>query len=260
MRCRSLLLFSTCLLALVACGGPDSVASPSASLDGEWLLTSGRGPEGEVSVPPRAQVTLEVTAGSMRGTAACNSYEGRLVVDGSKIRASRIGSTEMACDPARMRTEHRYLAALETVETYRRSSDQLTLVGKDTKLTFEFVPVPPPSSFTDTEWRLEGLLHGTGMEGTMSSPQAARIRFNDDGTFEGTTGCRDIEGRWEESGDHISTSAIELAAGGCRGLKAEQDEHLVSVFEAGFTVSIEENTMALSWDEGERGLYYLVRD
>ncbi len=94
----------------------------------------------------------------------------------------------------------------------------------------------------------------------MSSPIPARIRFEDDGTFEGTTGCRDISGRWQDTGDAITTSEIELGLGRCRGLKAEQDEHLVSVLQAGFTVEIEENTMALSWDEGQRGLYYVVRD
>ena len=93
-----------------------------------------------------------------------------------------------------------------------------------------------------------------------SPPPGARISFADDGTFQGATGCRDISGRWQGSGGRVQTSEIELGAGRCRGLKAEQDEHLVSVLEAGFTVEIEENTMQLSWDEGQRGLYYLDRN
>lgn len=94
----------------------------------------------------------------------------------------------------------------------------------------------------------------------MSSPQPAHISFAEDGTFEGTTGCRDISGQWQESGDRITTREMELGPGPCKGLEAEQDEHLVSVLEAGFTVEIEENRMELSWDEGECGLYYLDRD
>lgn len=93
----------------------------------------------------------------------------------------------------------------------------------------------------------------------MSSPQPARITLADDGTFDGTTGCRDVSGRWEDTGDRVETSDVELGNRRCRGLEAEQDEHLVAVLEAGSTVEIEENTMALSWDEGQRGLYYVGR-
>jgi heat shock protein HslJ len=244
---------------LAACGGPDVVGSPTAKLDGEWELTSGRGPEGEISIPPKAQVTLEVARGSMRGTAACNMYEGRLVTKGADIRASRIGQTEMGCDLARSRAENHYLAALQAIATYRRSSNQLTLLGEDTELNFDKVPTPPPSSFTGTDWELTGLLHGAGPGGMMSEPRPARMTFADDGSFEGTTGCSTISGAWKRNGDRIETSDITIGAQSCPELKAEQHEHVVSVLEAGFTFDIQENTMDLDWVEGERGLYYVDR-
>jgi len=244
---------------LAACGGSDDVGSPTAKLDGEWELTSGRGPEGEISIPPKAQVTLEITRGSMRGTSACNMYEGRLVAKGADIRASRIGGTEMACDLARSRAESHFLAALQAIATYRRSSNQLTLLGEDTELNFDKVPTPPPSSFTGTHWELTGLLQGAGPGGMMSEPRPARMAFADDGTFEGTTGCSAISGQWTDNGDRVTTSEVLIGARSCRGLKGEQHEHVVSVLEAGFTVDTEENTMTLDWIEGERGLYYVDR-
>ena len=257
---RWVLLLSLLLLTLFGCGGPTTVASPSVELDGEWTLTSGHGPKGEVSVPPRAQVTLEVARGTMRGTAACNYYDGKLVVEGSSIDASRFGVTEMACNQAKHRAEDRYLSALAAADSYRRTSDQLTLLGKDTELDFERIPTPATASFTGTDWRLEGLLHGSGMEAPMSSPLPARISFNENGTFEGTTGCRDISGRWQDDNGAVVTTEVELGAGSCRANEREQDEHLVSVLEGGFTVEIEENTMSIESDQGERGLYYVVGD
>lgn len=258
---RSLQLLVVLILVATACAEIERTVSGARALDGDWILTSGRDGDGGFELSPRSKITLALDGESLAGVAACNEHGGAVDVDDNQINADPMNVTAMHCSGDRvMELEARYLDALEAVETYDLEDDVLTLSGPETELTYEQVPPVANAPLTGIDWRLESLLHGVGMEGTASSPQPAHITFGGDGTFEGTTGCREISGRWEDKSDRIETSEIELGAGRCRGLKAEQDEHLVSVLEAGFTVEIEENTMTLSWDEGERGLYYVVRE
>jgi heat shock protein HslJ len=245
---------------LAACGGVNGVASPNSVLDGGWKLISGRDNGGAFKLQPSYEVTLEVDGGSMSGHAPCNSYGGRVEVDGASVEMRPGNITAMACmSEDATETEHRYLDGLQAVDSFRRNGSGLTLSGPDTELVFEEVVPIPDASFTGTDWELESLIAGSSSEGLASSTSGGAITFRADGTFEGTTGCGAISGRWTDNGDRIETSDITIGTQRCRGLKAEQHEHVASVIEAGFTMKIDENTMALEWVEGERGLYYIDR-
>ena len=73
-----------------------------------------------------AQSTLEFTSDNrVAGRAGCNRYGGSVKLDGSKLKIEQVFATKMACAPALMDQETRFLQALEAASSFE---------VKDTKL------------------------------------------------------------------------------------------------------------------------------
>lgn len=78
-------------------------------LNTAWLLED----LGGTGVVDRAQSTLQfVEPGGIAGRGACNHYFGSITLEGDRLSIHSIGSTEMACAPAIMDQEARFLNAL----------------------------------------------------------------------------------------------------------------------------------------------------
>ncbi len=143
---RSVLAIAVVSAIAAACSGggssPDEepttgTAAGALDLTGSWQLEEGAGPGGAVEIIPTARITMEVTAdGEVRGSAACNTYLGTVVVDGSSVEFGPIATTRLACAPRPGAAEAVYLAALDDVEAGTRQGDELTLTGPDTELVF----------------------------------------------------------------------------------------------------------------------------
>jgi heat shock protein HslJ len=70
-------------------------------------------------------LSLRMDAPSVRGFAGCNMFEGTYALDGTKLRFEKLVATLTACPFE----EAAYLAALETVSTYRILGETLVLFG-----------------------------------------------------------------------------------------------------------------------------------
>lgn len=133
------------VLALTACAGPvdpgsaDDPAQPDpAELEGRWELASGTGPDGEVELVETHPVTLEIAGERWSGTAACNSYDAEVTLEGDRIDVGGLAATEMACmEEGVMESEAAFLAALPDVETWSVRDAQLVLEGPETELVFQ---------------------------------------------------------------------------------------------------------------------------
>jgi len=122
-----------CAVALLAVGCSAAVPAPPAAvalapLEGTaWLAEDidGRG------VVDRAQSTLAFDAGQkVAGRAACNRYFGTFQQSADMVEIKPGGTTRMACPPAVMEQEDRFLAALSTVRKARREGDALLLLDE----------------------------------------------------------------------------------------------------------------------------------
>jgi heat shock protein HslJ len=189
------------------------------------------------------------------GTAACNSYGGNAQIEGDSFRvADGLSMTEMGCAPNVMDSEAAYLDALTRVNTIARDGETLTLAGPETELRFEFLPPPPTAHLTDTRWRLESLIEGTGPEGIVTSAAPAQLVLRNNGALSGSTGCRDFDGEWIERSDEILFTQL-AASGSCRADLQEQDGHVLGVLGDGFTAHIEGQTLTIL-SRGDLGLQY----
>ena len=96
------------------CGG-----EPATLLQGEWQISALAG-----GLPPGAQLTLQFDArGRVSGRAGCNRYTSSYTLSGEGLRLAPGAATRMACAPALMDVEGRYLRQLEAVQRFDIGDD-----------------------------------------------------------------------------------------------------------------------------------------
>lgn len=98
------------LLALAALA-PLPAAAQTLS-GAEWRVVELAGGPLPGDVTPAFTFTAD---GKVAGHAGCNRFSGGWAQDGMQLTFTGMAATRMACDPARMETEARMLAALEGV-------------------------------------------------------------------------------------------------------------------------------------------------
>ncbi|HEX2884089.1 MAG TPA: META domain-containing protein [Candidatus Limnocylindria bacterium] len=250
-------------LVLVACGGGQGAApaSPSATAfdpTGAWELQRGTAGEAAIPIVEDHRITLEVTGSRIGGTAACNSYGGRLVARDGGLDIVELGTTAMACvDQGVMESEVAYVRALEAVDAMAMDGEELVLRGPAVELRFGRLHPPPTADLVGTTWRLETLVDGDVAAAAVGDP--ATLELTADGRLTGSTGCRGFDGSWIEQGDQIVATSLAMTDQVCPPALADQDNQVVTVIGDGFVPTIEGELLTLT-DRGSVGLVYRSGD
>jgi heat shock protein HslJ len=158
----------------------------------------------------------------------------------------------MACQPDVMESEQAFLSVLQRPLTLARDGDTLAMMGEGVELEFSIIPPVEPTALAGTTWQLETVIIG---EAATSVRGHATLVLNEDGTMEGSTGCRDLSGTYAVDGDELVFTEL-AAAGDCPADLAEQDGRVISVLEAA-RIEIDGNHLRLRSAGGE-GLDYLA--
>lgn len=247
---KRLAILTVMALAMSACLGGDF----EDSVDGAWQLESGRWAGEDVPILADHPITLSIDGDHFGGTAACNGYGGSVVVDGSSITLGEFAITEMACMPAEvMGAERIYMGALQTVDTVALDEEgRLVLTSEETELVFGLLEPVPTAHLLGTVWVLDGLVEGDAVSSVLG--ERATLELFNDGSFIGSTGCRDISGSYVVTGATVQFTEFS-AEGECPDDLAAQDSHVISALESGFRVEIEEDRMT-TWVSGDMGLTY----
>ena len=139
MRSTSILIV---MLVLVAgCARPRATAlpPPDVTLPGTaWTVE-----RIDDVAADRAAVTLRFEDGRASGRSGCNQYSGYLQASGSALRVSEVRGTRMACAPAVMEQETRFLAALAAARAARREGDRLVLLDEGGRARLRLTPATP---------------------------------------------------------------------------------------------------------------------
>lgn len=123
-----LLLLALGAGAALPLSAQDTPPAAPASLEGEWLAED----IGGGGVLDRLQTTLLLAPdGSVSGFGGCNRYRGTVRLEAGRIRFGPLAATRMACTPAAMEQEHRFLAALEKATGFRLDAPRRKLVLLD---------------------------------------------------------------------------------------------------------------------------------
>jgi heat shock protein HslJ len=229
--------------------GGDAVIDPADLSVGSWVLQTGRGPTGEVPVLDSHPITLTVEAesnagtGSVGGVSACNRYGGTFSLDETSFALAEVAGTQMACLPDEaMAAELAYLQALSDVSQIAFDGDRLTLSGPDSELVFAAEAPVPDAELLGQVWLLDTVIDGATVSTVLGDE--ALLQFNDDGTFVGGTGCRELRGEYLITGSEVQFPSFE-AVGECPEELAAQDSLVISVLEGGFTVEIAEQRLTV---------------
>jgi heat shock protein HslJ len=120
---RNLLLLS--LLALSAC----AAGSLGARFDGRDLVAEA---VNDAPVSGTRPLTLRLENGRASGNAGCNTFSGSYKLSEERLEFGPLATTRMACDPASMEQEARFLATLAAVRSYSRyGNGSLSLIAPD---------------------------------------------------------------------------------------------------------------------------------
>ena len=236
-------------------GGSEAAGGGGAGrYDGQWQLVAGQSPSGPLPVP--RQVTMTIHGSEISGTSACNQYFGTAAIDGSSFSVKDVGSTGMGCPGKRMVAEERYHEALAAADEIAGSGPGMTITGPQVELQFEPVAPVEPAAFEDTTWHLQSLVFGNGPEGTVTSTQApATLVFTAGGRLTGTTGCVDLDGRWERDGETVTVTGLPDGDVDC-SVAGDQNDHVLKVLRSPFTAAVDERLLTITADDGGVGLQY----
>ncbi len=137
VRRTASLLAAVVLVGAAACGTDDAstgdngtpsepgttVDRAAVSADGSWVLVAGTLDGEPLDLVDGRDVTLVIDGSEIGGTAACNGYGGSVTLGeesefGGSFAVGELAWTEMACEPAVMELEQRFLAAVQKVDSY----------------------------------------------------------------------------------------------------------------------------------------------
>lgn len=128
MRKITLSLTVICL-AFISCNSVKTITDETASLDGTWELnyiTGSRIAFGGLYPNKKPTIVFDLKENRVSGNASCNSYSGKLNVDGNKISfKDPIAMTKMMCMD--IQGEDVYMSTLEKIDSYSISEDGKTL-------------------------------------------------------------------------------------------------------------------------------------
>lgn len=108
----------------------ERVAEEATSPAGKWLAESIR----RGGVIDNLQTVLEIAAdGRVSGSGGCNRITGKADISGNRISFTPLASTRMACAPASMDQEAKFLAALSDVRQWRIDGPRGKLILLDAR-------------------------------------------------------------------------------------------------------------------------------
>jgi heat shock protein HslJ len=245
-------LFAVGLAALLvaACAGSGAPADPqrlgreaptSADLSGRTFL--GVDAVGRTLVPG-TQVRLAFVDDQLSAQAGCNTIGGAYRIDGSRLAAGPLATTEMACEPALM-DQDRWLAELLGGATVTLEGDTLTLAEGGVALVLQDREVADPDRpLLGTRWVVDGLVSGEAVASLPLGVTAA-LTFRD-GRVDVEAGCNTGRGGYAIEGAVITFEPLMMTMMACEGPATDVERSVLTVLAGSVTHEIEADTLRLS--------------
>ena len=236
----------------------DPSAPPAAEpvdATGAWILDKGTVDGQPIPVVADHPITFSVDGSTIGGTAACNHYGATLKLVDGVLRFDELGSTAMLCgepDGDVMLSEAAFHRALGGVVGARREGPLLVLFGPTVELLFSRLAPIDVAALVGTDWVLESVVDGDVVSAADGEP--GLLRFDVDGTFGGSTGCRSFTGTWTEFQGEVTATQMTMDDRDCPADLAEQDGTVTDVV-GGSRPTVEGDRLTLTANGG-RGLVY----
>jgi heat shock protein HslJ len=152
-----------------------------------------------------------------------------------------------------MEAESAYLSLLGGIESWHLAGERLQLAGPEGELAFAPVPPVETSALIGVDWVLETVIEGDTAASAVAGRRAT-LRLETDGTLSGSTGCRDLTGRYTVVGGTVVFNEF-AAHGECDAALERQDNQVVTVLGDGFRPEIESDRLTVTATDNEALVY-----
>jgi len=207
IRLIKIIISLACIFSLSACIS----ASQQFKLSGtQWILDTMYGQ----GLLPNTAITLKITEGDISGSSGCNLYGARYSTRSKNgINIKEVAHTDMGChEPAGiMQQEEAYLSAVQKSTNYKYDGENLFIMDKQGNILLQYRLLPKfkanPEALKGKTWRL---IYADRM---VSDELGPFMLWFDEGTFRGTTSCRDYKGTYQTEADSIHVYSMEMVPG-----------------------------------------------
>jgi heat shock protein HslJ len=207
-------------------------------------------------------------AGTLAGSSGCNNYSTTYEASGDQMTISGpIASTMMMCPtPGVMEQEAEYLAALETVSSYRIEAKQLTLFNAQGQAILTYA-VQEPTLLVGIQWDVIGYNNGKGGVVSVAIGTELSALFSQDGTLAGSAGCNNYNAAYEV--DDASAAEGEISIGPAASTRMmcpepdgimEQEALYLAALETAEVFRIQGDRLQLRTAEGSLVADYRVKE
>jgi heat shock protein HslJ len=244
----------TVTLAVGACAaGTGTAGTPGATpatLDGRTFLATaitGRQPVAGTTI------RITFTDGRIGVSAGCNSMAGPYRLDGGRLVAAQLATTDMGCDPDRMAQDAWLAEFLGAGPEVALDGDALALASGGTRITFLDREVADPDRpLAGTRWVLDAIVSGDAVS-SVPAGVSASLRIVD-GRLELDTGCNTGGGAVTVGDASLAFGAVTLTKRACPGPAAEVERAVTAVLTGEVRYTVEADLLTL--DGGGRGLTF----
>jgi heat shock protein HslJ len=223
----------------------------------QWVSTSVTEDGQDRPLEPGTAISLAFTEDQVAASAGCNSMSGSTSWEGDVLVVSRVGGTEMGCDPPLMRQDEWLVGVLSSRPVVEVNEAGMTLTSGGLVLSFADREVAmPDTALEGTTWVLDGIGQGGGEDGSMSSvPGGVRSTLRIVGGNVGVKpGCNTGGGDVEVSESTLSFGTIMTTLMACPGARDDVEKTVLSVLQGEVDYRIEGDVLTLT--NGEQTLVY----
>lgn len=238
------------LLVLGACAGGSSTpphGTGGPGLDGRTFLSTGI--EGRILVAG-SRIRIAFGDGQISASGGCNSMGGPYRLDGERLVAGSLFTTEMACDEPLM-AQDTWLADLLDGATITLDGDTLVLAKGNVRMTLEDREIADPDRpLLGTRWVVDGLISGDAVSSVPVGVTAA-LTFSD-GRVDVEAGCNRGGGMVEVGDASITFGPVALTKMACAPDAMAVEGIVAAVLSGEVAYTIEAGSLTL--DAGGLGL------
>ena len=240
-------LGTTFLLGACAGGGPATPGPTGRGLEHRTFLSTGL--EGR-SLVAGSTVRLAFENGQLSASAGCNSMGGPYRIEGDRLVAGQLATTEMGCAPALMEQD-RWLAELLGGSTIALDGDTLTLTRVEARLTLVDREVADPDRpLIGTRWVVDGLV-SAGAVSSVPVGVTAALTFSN-GRVDVEAGCNAGGGPVQVTDSMLDFGVISLTKMACAPEPMAVEGAVTALLSGTAGYTIEAGTLTL--DGGGSGL------
>jgi heat shock protein HslJ len=205
--------------------------TPEVRPEGTWTVTGYDLTGGGLVAPLRgSRLTVSfLPAGRLEGETPCGTYLGGYTLDGETLRLGIIGMGSERCGARREDEAFAFTQALSLASRWAPTDDGLGLLDEAGQLRLALILDAATSIVGD--WQVRALARGRDGLRPLAEGTSLSISFEDAGDVGGSTGCRELSGRYETQTDVLIIAPLAVVGLPCDGPEARQERRFLALLD-----------------------------